>query len=146
MSSPVSVTPAMHALPVSLTPLMHQSDLWQFANAFNGTISKKQAISRYYFLIASIQSSKESSIYNKIVCFAGFIDTGEAREKSNISAKIRKKSKSFLGLSTGTRRSCLKKKTRGEKSGGTVPLSHSSQRFLYRAELILAMLFSTWSR
>jgi hypothetical protein len=32
---------------------------------------KKQAISRYYFSIASIQSSKESSNYNKIVCFAG---------------------------------------------------------------------------
>jgi hypothetical protein len=31
--------------------------------------------------------------------------------------------KSLLGLSTGARRSCLKKKTRGEKSGGTVPLS-----------------------
>jgi hypothetical protein len=83
---------------------------------------KKQAISRYYFSIASIQSSKESSDYNKIVCFAGVSDTGKAPEKSNISANIRN-SKSFLGLSTGTRRSCLKKKTRGEKSGGTVPLT-----------------------
>ncbi len=50
-------------------------------------------------------------------------DTGNAPEKSNISANIREKSKSLLGLSTGARRSCLKKKTRGEKSGGTVPLS-----------------------
>jgi hypothetical protein len=39
---------------------------------------KKQAISRYYFLIASIQSSKKSSNYNKIVCIAGVIDTGNA--------------------------------------------------------------------
>jgi hypothetical protein len=77
---------------------------------------KKQAISRYYFSIASVQSSKESSNYNKIVYFA------LAQEKLNISANIRKKSKSLLGLSTGARRSCLKKKTRGEKSGVTVPL------------------------
>jgi hypothetical protein len=83
---------------------------------------KKQAISRYYFSIASIQSSKESSNYHKIVCFAGVNDTGDAPEKSNKSANIRKKSNSLLGLSTGARRSCLKKKTRGEKSGGTVPL------------------------
>ncbi len=83
---------------------------------------KKQAINRYYFSIASIQSSKESSNYNKIVCFAGVVDTGKAPEKLNISTNIRKKSKSLLGMSTGTRRSCLKKKTRGEKSRGTVPL------------------------
>ncbi len=74
---------------------------------------KKQAISRYYFSIAHILSSKESSNYNKIVCFAGVNDTGEALEKSNISANIRKKSKLLLGLSTGARRSCLEKKTRG---------------------------------
>jgi hypothetical protein len=83
---------------------------------------KKQAISRYYFSTASNQSSKESSNNNKIVCFAGVNDTGEAPEKLNISANIRKKSKSLLSLSTGARRICLKKKTRGEKSGGTVPL------------------------
>jgi hypothetical protein len=59
---------------------------------------KKQANRRYYFSIASIQSSKESSNYNKIVCFASVLDTGEAPEKSNISANIRKKSKSFLGF------------------------------------------------
>jgi hypothetical protein len=83
---------------------------------------KKQAVSVYYFSIVSIKSSKESSNYNKIVCFAGVNDTGEVPEKSNIFANIKKKSKSLLGLSTGARRSCLKKKTRGEKSGGTVPL------------------------
>jgi hypothetical protein len=83
---------------------------------------KKQVISRYYFSIASIQSSKESSNYNKIVCFAGVNDTGNAPEKSNISVNIRKKLKSLLGLSTGARRRCLKKKTRGIKSGGTVLL------------------------
>jgi hypothetical protein len=70
---------------------------------------KKQAINRYYFSIASIQSLKESSNYNKIVCFAGVVDTGKAPEKSNISANIQKKLKSLLGMSTGTRRSCLKK-------------------------------------
>ncbi len=61
---------------------------------------RKQAISRYYFSIVSIQSSKESSNYDKIVCFAGVNDTGEALEKSIISANIWKKSKSLLGLST----------------------------------------------
>jgi hypothetical protein len=71
---------------------------------------KKQSISRDYFSIASIQSSKESSNYNKIICIAGVIDTGDAPEKSNISENIRKKSKLLLGLSTGARRSCLKKK------------------------------------
>jgi hypothetical protein len=75
---------------------------------------KKQAVSGYYFSIASIKSSKESSDFNKIVCFSGVNDTGEAPEKLNISANIRKKSKSLLGLSTGARRSSLKKKTRGE--------------------------------
>jgi hypothetical protein len=71
---------------------------------------QKQAISRYYFSIASIQSLKESSNYNKIICIASVIDTGDALEKSNISANIRKKLKPLLGLSTGARRSCLKKK------------------------------------
>ncbi len=42
---------------------------------------KKQAISIYYFSIVSIKSSKESSNCNKIVCFAGVTDTGEAPEK-----------------------------------------------------------------
>jgi hypothetical protein len=41
MSSLVSMTLAMHALPVSLTPVMHQYNIWHFANAFKGTISKK---------------------------------------------------------------------------------------------------------
>jgi hypothetical protein len=71
---------------------------------------QEQAINRYYFSIVSIQSSKESSNYNKIVCFAGVVDTGKAPEKSNISANIKKKSKSLLVMSNGTRRSCLKKK------------------------------------
>jgi hypothetical protein len=52
--------------------------------------AKKQAISKYYLSIASIKSSKESSNYNKIICFADVNDTGEAPEKSNISANIRK--------------------------------------------------------
>ncbi len=51
---------------------------------------KKQAISIYYFSIASIKSSKESSNYNKIVCFTGVTDTGEAPEKSNISEYSKK--------------------------------------------------------
>jgi hypothetical protein len=42
---------------------------------------------------------------------------------STTPAKHRKRS--FLDLPTGTRKSCLKKKTRGEKSRGTVPLNQS---------------------
>ncbi len=38
-----------------------------------------------------MKSSKESSNYNKIVCFAGVNDTGEAPEKWNISANIQNK-------------------------------------------------------
>jgi hypothetical protein len=64
---------------------------------------KRQAIIRYYFSIASIQSTKELSNYNKIVCIAGVNDFGDAPEKSSISANIRKKSKSLQGLSTGAR-------------------------------------------
>jgi hypothetical protein len=52
------------------------------------------------------------------------IDTGEAPKKSNISANNRKKSKSFLGMSPGPRRNSLKKKNRGKKSRGTVPLRY----------------------
>ncbi len=121
-----------HASPVSLIPGSKYCQLrrchwhrWCTSRTFGSSPMhlkeqsvKKQAINRYYFSIASIQSSKESSNYNKIICFAGVNDTGEAPEKSNISAI----SKSLLGLTTGARRSCLKKKTRGEKSGGTVPL------------------------
>jgi hypothetical protein len=40
----------------------------------------------------------------------------------NNSTNIRKNSKSFLGMHIGTRRSCLKKKTRHEKFCDTVPL------------------------
>jgi hypothetical protein len=66
---------------------------------------------------------------------------GEAPEKSNISANIRKKSKSSLGLPTGARRSCLKKKNRGEKSGGTVPLSHLPHNISIRQKVLEREIF-----
>jgi hypothetical protein len=43
---------------------------------------KKQAISKYYFSIASIKSSKESSNYHKIVC------TGKVEYLREYSKKI----------------------------------------------------------
>jgi hypothetical protein len=55
--------------------------------------------------------------------FTGVVDTGEAPKYLNIPANNRKKSKSFLGMSPGPRRNSLKKKTRGKKSRGTVPLT-----------------------
>jgi hypothetical protein len=91
----VSMTPVRSFLPVSLTP---------------GKLSKTVKVS----LTGVVDTGKE--------LFTGVNDTGEAPKLSNISTNIRKKSKSLLGLSTGARRSCLKKKTRGKKSRGTVPL------------------------
>jgi hypothetical protein len=50
--------------------------------------------------------------------------TPAKHQNNRISPRIfDKKSKSLLGLSTWARRSYLKKKTRGKKSRGTVPLS-----------------------
>ncbi len=71
-----------HASPVSLIPDSKYCQLcrcqwhrWCTSRTFGGSPMhlkeqsvKKQAISRYYFSIASIQSSKESSNYNKIQC------------------------------------------------------------------------------
>jgi hypothetical protein len=73
--------------------------------------------------MVSIQSSKESSNYNKIVCIAGVIDTGDAPEKLNISANIRKKIEIFTRLVFWGQEKLFEEKTRGEKSVGTVPLS-----------------------
>jgi hypothetical protein len=53
---------------------------------------KKQAISRYYFSIASVQNSKESSNYNKIVCIAGVL-TPAMHRKSRISPQIFEKNR-----------------------------------------------------
>ncbi len=52
----------------------------------------------------------------------GVLDTGESIKIANISAKIRENSKRPGGISIGTRRRCLMKKTRNKKSRGTVPL------------------------
>ncbi len=51
--------------------------------------------------------------------------TGESITNSNNSSNIRKNSKSFLGVSKGTRRRCLMKKTRVKKSRDTIPLKYS---------------------
>jgi hypothetical protein len=85
----------MYALPMSLTPVNNSSP---------------------------VSTTPVSDTFTVLKSFTGVSDTGEAPEKSNISSNIRKKSKSSLSLPTGARRSCLKKKNRGQKSGGTVPL------------------------
>ncbi len=54
--------------------------------------------------------------------------TGESITNSNNSLNIRKKLKSFLGLSNGTRRRCLMKKTRVKKSRDTIPLKGLSHK------------------
>ncbi len=50
--------------------------------------------------------------------------TGESITNWNNSSNIRKNSKSFLGVSNGTRRRCLMKKTGVKKSRDTVPLNY----------------------
>ncbi len=52
----------------------------------------------------------------------GVFIAGELITNTNNSTNIRKNSKSFLGIPIGTRRSCLVKKTKHEKSRDTVPL------------------------
>jgi hypothetical protein len=94
-ASPVSMTQVSNVLLVSLTPV---------------GLSKTVKVS----LTGVIDTGEE--------LFTGVIDTGEAPKKFNISSNNQKKSKSFLGMSTGPRRNSLKKKTRGKKSRGTVPL------------------------
>ncbi len=49
--------------------------------------------------------------------------TGESITNSNNSLNIKKNLKSFLGVSGGTRRICMIKKTRVKKSRDTVPLT-----------------------
>ncbi len=81
------------------------SKLWEFAIVFKGTISKKT--------IVSVDITPQQH------------PPGKYLNKLNNSSNIReKKSKSFLGMSSGIRRSRLMKKTGGEKSRDTVPLSY----------------------
>jgi hypothetical protein len=94
-----------------------------------------------------------------VTCIVGVIDTGKymlrwcqwhrwvifcrCRLHRRSTGKVEylreysKKSKLFLGLFTGTRRSCLKKKTGGEKSGGTVPIKCAYCLRLYSSSLVL---------
>jgi hypothetical protein len=74
---------------------------------------KKQAVSGYYFSIASIKSSKESSNYNRIVC------TGKVEYLREYSKKI----EIVTRLVFWGQEKLFEEKTRGEKSGGTVSLS-----------------------
>ena len=66
--------------------------------------------------------------------------TGESITNSNNSSNIRKNSKSFLGVSNGTRRRCLMKKTGVKKSRDTVPLIMG--RPIFRIFLDVTRLFS----
>jgi hypothetical protein len=95
---PVSMTPVRNFLPVSLTPV-------KLSKTVKGSLTGVVDTGKELFTGVNDTGN---------ACIAGVIDTGEAPKESNISANIRKKSKSLLGLSTGSRRSCLKKKTRGK--------------------------------
>ncbi len=75
-------------------------------------------------------------------CFAGVIDTEltpvKHRNNQIYLRIIKKKLKSFLGLSTGPRRNSLMKKTRGKKSRGTVPLKLMTRRFKFGSRVVAA--------
>jgi hypothetical protein len=67
--------------------------------------------------------------------FPGGEYTGESITNTNNSLKIRENSKSFLGRSNGTWRSCLMKKTRVKKSRDTVLLSiYQAMRIICKAK------------
>jgi hypothetical protein len=68
-------------------------------------------------MFAKIAESKDSNRLPDV-----FI-TGESITNTNNSTNIQKNSKSVLGMPIGTRRRCLMKKTRPEKSRDTVPLT-----------------------
>ncbi len=70
----------------------------------------------------------------------GVFITGESITNTNNSTNILKKSKSFLGLPIGTRRSCLMKKTGHEKSRDTVPLKVD-----YLSQMLSCLDFSSCS-
>ncbi len=53
--------------------------------------------------------------------------TRESITNTNNSSNIRKNLKSFLGVSNGTRRRCLMKKTRVKKSRDTIPLRNEEK-------------------
>ncbi len=89
LTSPVSLTPVMHALPASTTPAMHASPelltpvlhhriFATLPGALKEQSVKKHATIRKYFSQVCIQYSKEPSKSNKTSDFAGVVDTGEA--------------------------------------------------------------------
>ncbi len=65
--------------------------------------------------------------------------TGESITNTNNFLKSQKNSKSFLGMSNGTRRSCLMKKTRVKKSRDTVPLNEVADELKIRFLMWQAM-------
>ncbi len=77
--------------------------------------------------LPSVFSTGESQLpgdeYTRESRLLGSEYTGESITNSNNSSNIRKNSKTLLGVSNGTRRRCLMKKTRVKKSRDTVPLT-----------------------
>ncbi len=76
----------------------------------------------------------------------GVLDTGESIKIANISVKICQNSKRPEGISFGTRRSCLVKKTRNKKSCDTVPLSPDfCPIFDYKYYFLLNNYYEHWT-
>ncbi len=102
----MSFTPVRNSSAVSLTPVKLSKTV---KAPLTGVIDTGEEF------LTGINDTGESN-------FTGVVDTGKAPNLSNISANNRNKSKLFLVMPIGTRRSSLMEKNEAEKSRDTVPL------------------------
>jgi hypothetical protein len=103
-------------------PYRHAQDRFRFFSNIRGVIR--------------IRNRLPSDEYTGESRLPGSEYTEESITNSNNSSNIRKNSKSFLGVSNGTRRRCLIKKTSFKKSRDTVPLKRLLDLKLYSTSFI----------
>jgi hypothetical protein len=104
------------------TPGSHFTDFKEHITIFKGSVILKIDVGYFNSLGTCdlcLQKLPKRRDSNRL---PGVFITGESITNTNNSTNILKKSKLFLGLPIGTRRSCLIKKTGHEKSRDTVPL------------------------
>ncbi len=127
---PVSMTLVKHALSVSMTLarfviFLGITGLWGMTSQF--FIDTGNA---YFTNVIDTDNACFTGVINHgNECFVCIIDTCEAPELSNNSSKIFHKLKSFLGMSTETRRKYIfDSKNMSNKSCGTVHLRFTLER------------------
>ncbi len=104
----------------------HFTDLRSIQQSLKGLSFKKSSVGYLNSLGTCdicVQKLPNLKDFNRL---PGVFIAGESITNTNNSTNIRKNSKSVLGMSIGTRRRCLVKKTGHEKSHGTVPLMFSN--------------------